>query len=87
MIETISILSAIGSRNLPKFDSISNFLAKYPSKKSEIQAIKYSNKDNHLYNCSSISINKIITGIKRILIKVKKLGMFLSLNISIKLII
>ena len=28
IIETISILSAIGSRNLPKFDSISNFLAK-----------------------------------------------------------
>ena len=37
--ETINILSAIGSRNLPKLDSSSNFLAKYPSKKSDIHAI------------------------------------------------
>ena len=35
---TIKILSAIGSRNFPKFDSISNLRAMYPSKKSEKHA-------------------------------------------------
>ena len=35
---TTNILSAIGSRNFPKFDSISNLRAMYPSKKSEKHA-------------------------------------------------
>ena len=35
---TTKILSAIGSRNFQKFDSISNLRSIYPSKKSEKQA-------------------------------------------------
>ena len=48
IIETTNILSAIGSRKRPKLDSISNFLAKYPSRKSEIHATAYSKRDNQL---------------------------------------
>lgn len=44
IIELISILSATGSRNLPKSVTWLFFLAKYPSKKSVNDAIKNTKK-------------------------------------------
>tara|TARA_B100001027_G_C16216717_1_gene307809 strand:+ start:619 stop:1041 length:423 start_codon:yes stop_codon:yes gene_type:complete len=44
IIEITRILSAIGSKNLPKILSIENFLAIYPSKKSDRQAKIYNDK-------------------------------------------
>ena len=41
-IDSISSLSAIGSRHLPKLDVTFIFLAKYPSKKSVIADMEYS---------------------------------------------
>ena len=76
--ERIKILSAIGSKYLPKLVWNLYFRAIYPSKKSDKEQIKKIMKDITLKKYVSINIKKIKTNESTILRIDKKLGINLK---------